>query len=337
MTAPKISVVIPMYNAERFIRQCLISVLSSKFTDYEVIVVDDCSSDSSVVEVEKLVPYFKQGGLQLFSTQTNSGGPGIPRNVGIKHATGKYITFIDNDDMILPTALGNFFDVAEKFQADVVYSEKFFLFDDVESGDFRLKNLSVLNRCALEKPVDVPTPATNNLRARIQSAIVKEFCTIPWGKLYRRDFLLNNELYFPQLKFGEDGIFGFKCFCLAKTYIYIPQITNLHRVRENSASRQTLDSNEGARVWLEVITENISRLAAFIDTLEICRRDLQFRQEILTAFIDKHFVLMESFFRNIKPHVVEKVFFDELQNPALNSRGKQLITAHLYAKRALTR
>ena len=52
MGAPKISVIVPMYNAEKFIRQCLISVLASKFTDYEVIVVDDCSTDNGVVEVE---------------------------------------------------------------------------------------------------------------------------------------------------------------------------------------------------------------------------------------------------------------------------------------------
>ena len=76
MTAPKISVVIPMYNAERFIRQCLISVLSSKFTDYEVIVVDDCSTDSGVAEVEKLVPHFKRGGAKTFFDANEFGRTG---------------------------------------------------------------------------------------------------------------------------------------------------------------------------------------------------------------------------------------------------------------------
>ena len=72
MSEPKISVIIPLFNAERFIRQCLISVLASKFTDYEVIVVDDCSTDNSVAEVEKLLPHF-DGRLKILSTEKKFG------------------------------------------------------------------------------------------------------------------------------------------------------------------------------------------------------------------------------------------------------------------------
>ena len=83
MSEPKISVIVPMFNAEKFIRQCLISVLASKFADYEVIIVDDCSSDNSVAEVEKLLPHFN-GRLKIIRMEKNSGGAGIPRNIGIK-------------------------------------------------------------------------------------------------------------------------------------------------------------------------------------------------------------------------------------------------------------
>ena len=91
MIEPQISVIIPMYNAEKYIRQCLISVLASKFKNYEVLVVDDCSTDNSVAEVRKLLPHF-DGRLKLLSTEKNSGGAGIPRNIGIKNAAGKYVT-----------------------------------------------------------------------------------------------------------------------------------------------------------------------------------------------------------------------------------------------------
>ena len=141
MSETKISVIIPLYNAEKFIRKCLISVLSSKFKDYEVLVVDDCSTDSSVAEAEKLLPHF-EGRLKILSTEKNSGGPGIPRNVGIKNSAGKYITFVDNDDFLLPTALGDFFELAEKFSADVIHTEKCLIFNDKGDVNFTWNEIS---------------------------------------------------------------------------------------------------------------------------------------------------------------------------------------------------
>ena len=142
MSKPKISVIIPMYNAERFIRQCLISVLASKFQDYEVLVVDDCSTDNSVAEVAKLVPHFDER-LKILQTETNSGGAGVPRNIGIRHAAGKYVTFIDADDFILPTALDDFFDAAEKVQADVVHTVKAYCFRDAGGKMFSRADLQL--------------------------------------------------------------------------------------------------------------------------------------------------------------------------------------------------
>lgn len=142
MNAPAVSVIIPLYNAEKFIRQCLISVLASKFQDYEVIVVDDCSTDRSVVEVEKLLPHF-DGRLKILHTDVNSGGAGVPRNLGLKSARGKYITFVDNDDLILPTTLGYFFDIAEKFNADVLHTEKCLATNNTNL-DFQYKDLRVV-------------------------------------------------------------------------------------------------------------------------------------------------------------------------------------------------
>ena len=334
MNEPKISVIIPLYNAERYIRQCLISVLSSKFTDYEVVVVDDCSTDNSVAEVEKLLPHFG-GRLKIFSTEKNSGGAGIPRDIGIKNSSGKYVTFLDNDDMILPTALGDFYDAAEEFQADVVCTEKYFLFDDADN--FSGKNLKIHLSCPVEDLVSDPTPATDNLRARIQKTMDSDFFVLPWGRIYRRRFLLDNEIFFPQMRYGEDGNFGFKCFCLAEKYIHIPQITNLCRARWNSASRASFETHEGVRVWLDIITRNISDLAKFVDTLEVCQQDLEFRRRVLAAFIDRHFTLMQQFFSKSSKHRAMKIFFDELQNPALNQHGKNIITAHFFAEQALTR
>ena len=330
MDAPKISVIIPLYNAEKFIRECLVSVLASKFKDYEVLVVDDCSTDNSLAEVRKLLPHF-YGRLKIFSTEKNTGGPGIPRNIGIKNSSGKYVTFIDNDDMILPDALGIFFDVAEFYDADVVYAEKCLSLE----GNQKLsgKNLQGLSNVKIEEHVAAPTLETFDISERIRRDIADMFFILPWGKLYRRDFLLENEIFFPQMIFAEDVSFCFKCLCLAKNYVRIPHVTNIHRIRIGSAGLRFADSlSEGVGSWLNVLTKNMSEIHDITSKLNL---EPNLRQETFHHYFRLHFGMMKNFFQNVEPHKVHKIFYDELQNPALNQAGKNFVAAYLLAEKIL--
>ena len=331
MDAPKISVIIPLYNAEKFIRQCLISVLASKFKDYEVIVVDDCSTDNSVAEVKKLLPHF-DGRLKLLSTEKNSGGAGVPRNIGIKNSAGKYITFIDNDDMILPTTLENFYEVAEYYNADVVYAEKYFILED--DKEFNGKNLKVMFSGTVEDLVEAPTIETNNLHERILRDMEGKFFILPWGKFYRREFLLENKIDFLQMRFAEDLTFCFKCLCFAKKYLRIPHMTNIRRELKNSAAKMIIDSQDGVKLWLKIFLTNMIILEDFTHELEL---ESEFRREVLNFYIDKHFDMIKNLFQGLEPHEVQKIFYAELQNPELNSKGKNLVAAYFYTERALTR
>lgn len=120
-TIPAVSIIIPMYNTEQYIRDCLDSILAQTFQDFEVIVVDDCSTDNSVLIVESYLPKFNQGvnRLKLIRSEKNSNTPGMPRNVGIRFSRGEYILFVDSDDAITPTALEELYPIAKKFDADV--------------------------------------------------------------------------------------------------------------------------------------------------------------------------------------------------------------------------
>lgn len=326
---PKISVIIPMYNAEKFLRQCLISVLSSKFADYEVIVVDDCSTDGSVEEAEKLLPHF-DGRMKIISTEKNSGGAGAPRNLGIKSATGKYITFVDNDDMLLPTALGDFFEVAEKFQADVVHTEKNYIFNDDGTGKFNRQDLMLQSDEPHNTLVEEVTAETKDFDEKIQRYVEGNFFWLPWGKLFRRAFLLENKIEFPQVKFSEDMLFCFKCLCLAENYIRVPFVANIGRVRHDSQSRHFIESDKGTNDWLSVILKLLQEVEVFLQSIQ---REKNFYQ-VVKFFIDTHFKFIKNLFTGVPVQEINKIFLKELSKPEFEkySRGKNILLSYLCTK-----
>ena len=322
---PKISVIIPAYNSEKYIHQCLISILSSNFTDYEIILVDDCSTDQTVAEVEKLLSHF-EGRLKIISTEKNSGGAGVPRNLGIKFATGKYVTFVDNDDMILPTTLENFFEVAEKFSADVVHAEKYFAF---YGDDFQRENLQIYSN----EPdlTDEIVSDTKILEEKISRYLEGKIFCVPWGNLYKRNFLIENKIKFPELQFGEDGIFSFKVFCLAENYVRVPFVTNIHRIREDSLGRKILDTDEGFHLLLNYCLNVCEELENFSNKIKIDKKNFV---AVVENFLNDIFETFTNFFANISKYNLYRIFLAEISKPEFEkfSRGKNILLAYLCTK-----
>ena len=117
---PKISVVIPLYNTEKYIEECLTSLLDQTMQDFEVIVVDDCSTDRSAAIVDGMRDKFGDR-LTLIRLKKNNGEPGTPRNIGIKFAVGKYLYFVDSDDILMPESLNVLYTTAEQMNTEVVH------------------------------------------------------------------------------------------------------------------------------------------------------------------------------------------------------------------------
>lgn len=167
---------------------------------------------------------------------------------------------------------------------------------------------------------------------RENSAIfARKIFLLPWGKCFRRDFLLKNKIYFPQVKYSEDMLFCFKCMCLAKKYLRVPNIANVHRVIQSSASMK----GYSLKVSLEVITKILADIDEFMSGIKFFRREPNYHRSVLKFFADKHFSFEKDRFRDVSPQEVQKIFFDELQNPELNPTGKNLVTAYLFAEHAL--
>lgn len=116
-----VSVIMPMHNSERYITEAIESVLAQTYTNWELLVIDDGSTDHSREMVEEYVQ--KDNRISLLTNENHTGLPGTPRNLGIQHAQGKYIAFLDSDDIWLPEKLAQQIALFKDNRTAVVYSD----------------------------------------------------------------------------------------------------------------------------------------------------------------------------------------------------------------------
>jgi glycosyltransferase involved in cell wall biosynthesis len=196
----KVSVIIPVYNKESFVRRCLTQALSQDFDDYEVIVVDDGSKDKSGIVCDEIAR--QDNRLRVFHTE--NGGVTAARLRGVQEAQAEFVMFCDSDDELLPCALRNAYQATQTYQADEVIApyqnQRGVLYDSGRRG--------------LVSPID----------------IAKEFMalhnSIPpiWGILFRRSIVLDECLEIPRdIYLGEDILFHMRYLMKAKRICCISQ------------------------------------------------------------------------------------------------------------------
>lgn len=117
---PTVSIVMPVYNGERYIRQAMDSVVSQSYRDWELLVVDDCSKDSSATIVKEYVARDER--VHYFRMGKASGSPAFPRNLGIQQASGRFIAFLDCDDVWLPGKLEEQVGLMEEEKVAIAYT-----------------------------------------------------------------------------------------------------------------------------------------------------------------------------------------------------------------------
>ena len=123
-----VSVIMPSHNDERYVRTAIQSVLSQTFTEWELIVVDDCSRDHTPEIIDEFCQIDSR--VRKFATEQPSGSPTLPRNIGIKNAQGRYIAFLDSDDKWMPTKLEHQIDLFQKVDDAVIVFSNYKKMDD---------------------------------------------------------------------------------------------------------------------------------------------------------------------------------------------------------------
>lgn len=227
---PLVSIVVPIYNVEKYLELCLLSIQNQTYQNLEIICVNDGSPDNSVQIAERFSaedPRFK------VHTQEN-GGLSAARNTGIRLATGKLIWFIDSDDTVAPNAVSLMVESLQKTGSDFVV------------GCYRRMNSSGYKNAG---PWIQEAHIENQYNITLEENPGILVNATAWNKLVRYDFLVKNELYFPVGVLYEDQLWSTKLYSSAQSFDILKDVIYDWRVRDDnsSISQQSKDvENVGA-------------------------------------------------------------------------------------------
>lgn len=211
-----ISIIIPIYNAEKFLAKCLDSILAQTYKNYEVICVDDCSTDNSLSILEQ---YAKQYSCIKVISHKKQKKQGAARNSGLNIAQGKYVTFIDADDYIDAELLAKMHKAAEIHFCDLVVTNV----ENIQySSDIHSKELTEELTCKYKRrEFDTGFYFYNFNFSKLRPG--------PVAKLYRRKIIEQNKIRFPENLVHEDVAFY---------WFYMPHVDNLYYINEPLYFRQ---------------------------------------------------------------------------------------------------
>ena len=211
----KLSIVIPVYNVEYYIAQCLESILNQSFKDLEIICVNDGSTDNSLSVLQD----YKAKDDRIIIIDQKNEGSGVTRNAGLSIAKGEYVYFVDGDDWLEDNALEKAVLKSDELNTDIL------IFGGLSYYEGKGKNGGYSANKLPKKYLDKVFSAKE-----IKKDIFK-FPSTAWTKLYKRDFLIKNNIKFQDIKAGQDQLPFFHSMIKAERIALLPE--NLYCYRKN--------------------------------------------------------------------------------------------------------
>lgn len=225
----KVSVIVAAYNVEKYIDRCVTSILEQSYTDYELICIDDCSTDGTKKILERLQN--DNCGIKTINNEINLGVSEV-RNLGIAIATGKWVCFVDGDDYLETNMIELLVNKAEEEEADLVIGNYF------SDNKGKLISEYYYDNTSCNIPRD---------QMQIDAILgIRDLSTsvgVPWGRLYKRNMLIeNNILFISGLKRMQDMIFNLYVFQLANKIALIDDHIYYYRIHKKSSTHAYDDS-----------------------------------------------------------------------------------------------
>lgn len=221
MMKKKYSIIVPIYNAEKYIVRCIDSITSQSYSNIEIILVNDGSTDNT----KKILNSYKKKDKRIVAIHLKNGGVSNARNVGVQAATGDYITFIDADDYIEPNAIQEIDSIIEREDIDII---KYNYITEIgfvkRKYHFSIKKSQIINKKDFDKFV-YPYIFTTNDLSNVWNTVIKAS-------------IVKNVLFDVKLKYAEDSKFMFECLNLADN-LFILDKYMYHYVQNSSSAINT--------------------------------------------------------------------------------------------------
>lgn len=250
VSQPYFSIIVPVYNVEKYLEQCIDSILVQTYNDYELILVDDGSPDSS----GEICDRYAVSNPRIRVIHKKNGGLSSARNAGVENSRGKYIFFIDSDDyLIYDNAFQELYNIGEDTNADIIMYgiTKYFEEDDRFESDTTNVDVSLINS---KQKTDV-------LKYLIENNIYKaDACT----KITKRDIILSHRMKFKDGYYSEDMDWCGDLLIYAKTFAYYNSHFYVYRLQRKGAITNT-NSNKLVEDKLYMCAKGFTQLSGIND------------------------------------------------------------------------
>lgn len=284
-----VSVIVPCYNVEKYIEKCILSIVANTGIEFEVIAVDDGSTDETLNILNRLADKYKN--LKVIPVPNQ--GVSHARNIGIANATGDYLLFVDSDDWIASDIISYLSDLAYKNKLDVLifnyadYYHKDKVVDRIYCRDTRM------------------VPQAEALQFLLQEKYLPSVC----NKMIRRKILVENNIEFNvDIKMGEDLLISTAVLCVASNIMHTEKIGYYYRMRENSVthsvSENVLTIRDAMNRMQDILSKN-NMLEKFRDEIEYLKFKHLFLYRVILGPVVQpyHYIFyseydIRSFFNN---------------------------------------
>jgi glycosyltransferase involved in cell wall biosynthesis len=272
-----VSVIVPVFNVEDYITECLMSLWNQDYHNLEIIIIDDASTDKTIEIACPVIEKLKQKYPVQFYRQPENQGVSAARNLGIMQSAGEYLFFVDSDDTLPAGALSSLVAVlSEQGQINPPGG-----IDFITGNYIRRDNKPVQKNEILHFNND-------NHKAVLKAYMENKYNMHVWGKLISKEFLIQNNIFFEPRRRLEDVLFGFKMAYHAKSIATCREITYEYRIRDKNSLTTTygFDMCEGG----------VNNIAKEIEIFNCSELYVQFYEHIIAY---SYYILTEAYINNI--------------------------------------